>query len=301
MDVKSRAYKAGDVEKIGEFYGRAKVNNYRTNSLKCAWDCFSKHPCFPEFRPEEFGLWEANGEIVGVVRLQSPWNGVVYIDLYPQYKEIYSEMIEYAEEHFSAYNDSGKKHLTVCVQTVNKDLQEALLNADYEKAETAYISAFPLIDPIPDYTLPEGFQIRPLSEVYDFDKLNALLWKAFNYAGDPPAYDADVKLSIMHAWLDYRRDICMAAIAPDGSFASFCGMWLDELGNEAYLEPLATLKEYRNLGLGKACVYSALKKCREYGAEYAYVEPDERAAGFYKHIGFTSKIRGENSWKKWVT
>lgn len=293
-----RKYQDGDVSKISEFYGKLAKNNCQSNNLKCAWECFSKHPCFPEFHPEEFGVWENNGEVIGVVCLESPWNGAVFFDHFPQYQEICDEMIQYAEEHFAGTSKDGGKYLRTNVLSSNKRLQEALALRGYEKSPEAYANAYSLYDSIPNAPVPEGFTIKSLEEVYDFDKLNRLLWKAFDYEGEPPAYDSDVKLSIKHAWLEYRRDICSAVIAPDGSYASFCGMWFDEENQEVYLEPLATSKEYRNLGLAKACVYAALKSCKELGAIYAYVDPDEEAYDFYKKIGFVTKVREGSQWKR---
>lgn len=75
-------------------------------------------------------------------------------------------------------------------------------------------------------------------------------------------------------------------------------MWFDEDNHEAYLEPLATLKKYRNLGLAKACVYASLRKCKEIGVMYAYVDPDEEAYDFYKKIGFVTKVRAGSNWKR---
>lgn len=295
-----RKYKEGDIHRISQFYSKLAKNNYESNYLKCAWECFSKHPCFPEFRPEEFGIWEDNGEIVGVVCLESPWNGVVYFDLLSQYSEMYDEMMQYAEEYFAGISKDGRKYLTTHVLSSNKELQEALALKGYQKSQVGYADAYSLSQPIPNPPIPKEFEIKSLEEVYNFNKLNALLWKAFDYEGEPPAYDADVKLSIKHAWLEYRHDICTVVIAPDGSYASFCGMWLDEDNHEVYLEPLATSKEYRNLGLAKACVYEALRKCKDLGAIYAYVEPDEEPYDFYKKIGFVTEVREGSCWKKWL-
>lgn len=299
MIASKRKYKERDIEKISEFYGKIAKNNCESNNLKCAWECFSKHPCFIEFRPEEFGIWENNGEMVGVVMLESPWNGAVCIDLLPQYNEIYDEIIEYAEEHFIGVRRNGDRYLTTHVLTSNNGLQQALTMRGYEKGEIEYVDAYDLSQEIPRTLLPEGFAIKSLDEVYDFDKLNLLLWKGFGYEGEPPAYDAEnVKLSIKHAWLEYKRDLCNVILAPDGTYASFCGIWFDDDNKEAYLEPLATAKEYRNLGLAKCCVYEALKKCEALGTKYVYVEPDDEPYEFYKKIGFTAKVREGRQWTK---
>jgi hypothetical protein len=56
--------------------------------------------------------------------------------------------------------------------------------------------------PLPDAPLSEGFALNSLEDVYSFKKLNDLLWRAFHYEGEAPAYEDDVYLPIKHAWLD---------------------------------------------------------------------------------------------------
>ena len=299
MNAVIREYQEGDIQRISKFYLNLFEKGIKSNGLKCAWECFSKHPCFSDFRPEEFGIWEANGEIVGIVILESPWNGTVFIDLEPLYWEIYGDIIDYAERHFSGTDEMGKKYLNVRTLKTNKALHEILKLREYTEAPNDSVVAYSLCDSlILSQTIEKGFQIKSLEEVYDFNKLNILLWNAFDYEGDPPDYYDDVNPLIKHAWLEYQRDICTVILAPDDSYAAFCGMWFDEDTLEVFLEPLVTDEKYRNLGLAKACVYSSLQKCKEIGAKYVYAEPDNSALGFYKKIGFRDKVREEIIWKK---
>jgi len=126
---------------------------------------------------------------------------------------------------------------------------------------------YPLNKDIPQVELPKGFEIQTLSEVYDFDRLSKLIWEGFNYEGKIPKIDDEVYLPIKHAWLNYNRDICSVVIAPDGSYASFCGFWYDNKTQTGLLEPMVTSKEYRKSGLGKACVYNSLKILQSYGCK----------------------------------
>lgn len=45
-------------------------------------------------------------------------------------------------------------------------------------------------------------------------------------------------------------------------------MWIDEKNKYAYLEPLATVPEYRKLGLATIALTEAMKKTVSFGAEY---------------------------------
>lgn len=59
--------------------------------------------------------------------------------------------------------------------------------------------------------------------------------------------------------------------APDGSFAAFCLIWLDEQNGVGELEPVGTDPRFRRLGLGTAVCSFALHRLREQGATAAIV------------------------------
>lgn len=295
--VTFRLYKETDKEKISNFFGYFEKAYIEVNSSrKVMWDCFSKHPCFEMFHPEKIGIWENEDEIVGVVQLESPWYGGVIINVNPRFPELYNDAILYAEEAFAGIDDSGIKYLNVYVSDSDK-LQENLKLKEYNKEAEGKMLSYGLLELIPIAEIPEGFKIKSLEKEYCFEKLNDLLWRAFNYEGEPPSYEDDVYLPIKHAWLDYRRDICTVAVAPDNSFASFCGMWFDEDTKSAFIEPLATAQRYRNLGLAKACIYESMQICKNIGAKIVYVEPDDSALEWYKKAGFKQAYKSY-CWRK---
>jgi len=72
-------------------------------------------------------------------------------------------------------------------------------------------------------------------------------------------------------------------LAPDGNFASYCGMWQDGASQNALVEPVATDPAYRKMGLGRAAVLEAVRRCGLLGAKRAYVDSSQQ---FYYNIGF---------------
>jgi GNAT superfamily N-acetyltransferase len=80
-----------------------------------------------------------------------------------------------------------------------------------------------------------------------------------------------------------RRDLKIAVKAPSGDFVAFCGMFYESSGRFAYVEPVATDPDYRRLGLGKAAVLEGIRRCRDLGAEVAYVGSN---LPFYLSFGF---------------
>jgi GNAT superfamily N-acetyltransferase len=281
-----RLFRDSDKQKISEFLGYFDTKKEEVNSSrKVIWDCFSKHPCFSMFMPEKIGIWESDHEIIGVVRLESPCYGDVIMDVNPYYTEIFEDMIHYAEDTFVGEDDQGNKYLNIHIRESDQ-LQVNLESKGYSIITEGRMLAISILDPIANGEIPKSFRIKSLKEIYNFNKLNNMLWKAFNYKGAPPAFDDDVYLPFKHAWLDYDRDLCSVIEAPDSSYASFCGMWFDDYTKSAFIEPLATAVIYRNLGLARACIVESIRKCQVKGARIVFVEPDHRALEWYKKIGF---------------
>lgn len=248
------------------------------------------------FHPEKMGIWENDSGIVGLVRLESPWYGSVIAEIDPGYSKICRDMIDYAEKTFCGRDDDGNKYLNVLTRD-DDILPDFLAGNGYCPGKAGRMLFYPSSVSLNEVKIPEDFHIRSLREVYSFEKLNALLWKAFDYEGDPPSYDDEVYLPIKHAWLDYNNDICTVAVAPDQNFASFCGIWYDQDTKAAFIEPLATAPGYRKLGLASACVYESVRKCREIGAVNVFVEPDEEAFEWYMRLGF-KKAYDSHCWVK---
>ncbi len=69
----------------------------------------------------------------------------------------------------------------------------------------------------------------------------------------------------------YRRDLDLVAIAPDGSIASFCTIWFDDVTRSAYFEPVATVPAHQRKGLSRALLTEGLKRLQKMGALHACV------------------------------
>lgn len=72
-------------------------------------------------------------------------------------------------------------------------------------------------------------------------------------------------------------------------------MWLEVVNLIIYVEPVCTIPEYRQKGLGKVVVLEALKRGRSLGAEKAYVISD---SSFYKSLGFQQHSHYTFYWHK---
>jgi GNAT superfamily N-acetyltransferase len=91
-----------------------------------------------------------------------------------------------------------------------------------------------------------------------------------------------------------RCDLKIVVEAPNGNFASFCGMFYEPNQKYAYVEPVATDPDFRRMGLGKAAVLEGIRRCGILGATIAYVGNDLL---FYQSMGF-KKVYTSECWIK---
>jgi len=95
---------------------------------------------------------------------------------------------------------------------------------------------------------------------------------------------------------NYKRNLNIVVVAPDGNYVSYCGMWYDEINKIGYVEPVATDPDYRKMGLGKAAVLEGVRRCKELGANKVYVVSNQQ---FYLNIGFEIIYKIE-AWLKYL-
>jgi predicted N-acetyltransferase YhbS len=117
------------------------------------------------------------------------------------------------------------------------------------------------------------------------------MWRGFDHGDDVPMTEDEFEdRQKMFDTPKARRDLKIAVVAPNGEFAAFCGMFFDEAGKFAYVEPVATDPRYRRLGLGRAAVLEGIRRCGLLGATIAYVGSDQP---FYQSFGFRKVFNSE--------
>jgi ribosomal protein S18 acetylase RimI-like enzyme len=91
----------------------------------------------------------------------------------------------------------------------------------------------------------------------------------------------------------YRADLDLVVEAPDGSFAAYALVWLDEENGVGELEPVGTHPAHQRLGLGKAVCLEAARRLRELGAGTAvvYSLAGYHAGLLYERAGYTQVDR----------
>ena len=258
------------------------------NFLWGRWEWKFSLDFFDEENNHRIGIWQDGDKIVGLAAYES-YLGEAFLITDKKYSYIKEEMILYAKEHLKKDDK-----LRIMISDDDRDMQR-IANANGFRPTSDKESVCVLdIDNSINYKLPEGFKIVSLKDDFDIKKYGRVLYKGFDHEGDPPdtqeEYDSrKISLSGPNSNLDLK----IAAIAPNGEFASYCGMWYDSKTENALVEPVATDPEYRKMGLAKAVVLEGVIRCGKLGAKRAYVGSSQQ---FYYNIGF-DPIYTETWWK----
>jgi GNAT superfamily N-acetyltransferase len=269
------------------------------NWLEPAWEYMHFHSMLESDHLGKIGIWEEKGEFVGVAHYE--WVlGEAFFQFHPSYRSLRRDMLVYAEENLVGVSSKdSKKFLCAFVNDNRPEFQEMVRERGYvidpEGTRPLYRLEIPV--PFPSITLPEGFRLTSLAEEPEWAKVHRVLWRGFNHQGEPPMSDDELEdRRKMFDTPKARRDLKIAAAAPNGDFVAFCGMFYEPTHRCAYVEPVATDPDYRRLGLGKAAVLEGIRRCAVLGAADAYVGSDQE---FYKALGFKKVFDSECWVKRW--
>lgn len=280
MSVTFRNYRLlNDFENVHRFLqNQYTLKHHNGYLLPQFFEYAQTHPAFDYAYAHRIGIWEDKGDIVGIATYEMGL-GEAFLLCAPGYEALYENMLEYAKKELSKEKD-GEKKLYLWTTDGQKALLDRLEKSAYEIVDEENITSLPYDKKLPMATVPKGYRITTLDDQNDILKIHHCLWKGFNH-GDEPDSDFECRRQ-MQSGPHFRPDLTTVVIAPDGSYACFCGMWYDEVNQYAYIEPLATVPEHRKLGLGRSAILHAVQKSQSIGATYCYGGPMD----FYLNMGF---------------
>lgn len=273
-----------DYERVSAFLrGLFLPDNRDGNWLQPVWEYAYTHPWFDETSVDRIGVWESNGRIVGLATYELRL-GEAFFPLVPGWGQLKTALLTHAEVNLFGTDDRGRRFLQVYVNESDDSFREIVSSRGFERSGgfDRTMSQFRMSDPFPAIDLPEGFRLQSLADENDLHKVNRVLHRGFNHSGEPPP-DGVAGRRKMQSGPNYRRDLTIVAVGPDGEYVSYCGMWHDAANRLGYVEPVATDPEYRRRGLGTAVVLEAIRRCAALGAAAAYVGSDKP---FYLAMGF---------------
>jgi len=251
---------------------------------------------------EDVSIWEAvDGQIAAVLNPEGL--GEAHFSLHPAFytPELAAEMVITAEQSLAVASPEGQK-LTVWVNEYQTFLKDVLIERGYTQSDYSENMRYRSLEaPILDANPPAGYAVRSLGDGLE------LLERC--YASGLAFHDDDIHIArdnrdhpqwyrnLQTAPL-YRRDLDIVAMAPDGSVASFCTIWFDDVTRSAYFEPVATVPAHQRRGLAKAVMCEGLRRLKRMGATKAFVGSySPEAHALYASVGFKEYELLE-SWNK---
>ncbi|MCD8502017.1 MAG: GNAT family N-acetyltransferase [Bacillaceae bacterium] len=242
------------------------------------------HPYYKDKWTSKSGIWEENWEVVAAIHNELG-DGVAYLSFRTGYEYLFAEMIDHAEQHL-AKEENRKCKLTVFANEFNEKLTQVLSEKDYSKADKDLqyhtICTFDMDQPFPKVDLPAGYTVMSLAEENNLKKVDRVLYRGFGHEGEPDE-DGIEDRKLMQSAPNFRKDLNIVVVAPNGDYFSYAGFFLQEDIKVAYVEPVATDPDYRRLGIGSAAMLEGIRRCIDRGAKTVIVES---AIPFYLSLGF---------------
>ncbi|NIS21146.1 MAG: GNAT family N-acetyltransferase [Thermoplasmata archaeon] len=156
-----------------------------------------------------------------------------------------------------------------------------------------------LIEPISVPEVPPGITVRSLGGSEEIPARSWASWRGFH----PDEPDEDYEgwewyLNVQRMPL-YRRDLDIVAVAETGDIASMTTVWYDDVTRSGYFEPVATVPEYRRMGLASQVISEGMRRLKAMGADLALIGTGEGMAAneVYGALGFEVYLRSE-AWYK---
>ncbi len=237
-------------------------------------------------------LWEEDGELVGFAWLEEP-DGVV-MQVHPRLRGsglLEGEMLEWAARQTHAvYGEAAGDELWTRIAEDEPRLAALLAELGFERDPDHALKMSRGLDvPITESALPDGWTVREVGGEEEWEErveIHRDVWhpsrvtlEAYQRLRTAPGYDP-------------RLDL--VAVAPDGTFGSYCICWFDPESRTGLFEPLGTRTTYRGKGLGKSVMHEGLRRLRELGAHTAFVtavHDNEAARNLYESVGFETVNR----------
>jgi len=291
MTLTLRPYKDDkDTWRIREFLRRVTLlNDLRQQSWHVArwdyWRWFGNPDLEHIPLTENVFIWETEaGEIAAVLNPEQAGQVFLQVDPRVRSSELEEEMIALAEERLSA-TGSGRRKLWLWTDSRDEMRHGILARRGFwrvdepEAAECQHRRR--LDEPLPEVPHVPGYTVRAQGDGLE------LLERC--YAAGLGFHDDDTNVArdnrdrpewyhhIQSAPL-YRRDLDLVAVAADGSIASFCTIWFDDVTRTAYCEPVATVPAHQRRGLGKAVMIEGLHRLKRMGAKVVFVGGGSQAA-----------------------
>lgn len=208
MKISVRCYDhASDYERVN----RLLIRTYGTspghiNWLQPRWEYMHYTSGIVNVDLSAIGVWESEGEIVAVVHPEH-FVGRVFFEIEPDYGFLKREMLAHAEGHLYGATEDGRRRLGIHINDQDEEFQSVAAQMGYGKSEwSATMLHYPIPEPFPAISLPEGFALRSVADGRDIEQLAMAIWRGFDHVDDPPANNIEWRRR-MEAAPNFRPDL----------------------------------------------------------------------------------------------
>jgi mycothiol synthase len=239
-------------------------------------------------------LWFDGERLVGFAW---PGNGQLDLFVLPDYQTLLEEMITWAEceTREAAAGDGEDTSLNVWAHTTDSERIATLARLGYRRTGSGLVYRLrSLAAELPEPRLAEGYRISDMRDG-DVEQRVAVHRDAFH----PSGMTVEKHRAVMGS-PTYRPDLDLVVVAPDGTYAAYCIVWLDGVNRLAVFEPVGSHSAHRRLGLAAAVMSEGMRRARELGAETICVLSNVDEPGpnrLYASLGF-EVIDTFYHWKK---
>ncbi len=244
-------------------------------------------------------VWaRANGSLAAFAWLDPPELGDVIVD--PEAEpSMLDEALDWLE---SAAREQGRGSIGVVVVDGDQPRAEALVRRGYACSDGGNTRLWQVIETAPDAAMvPAGYALGHVSTLLDMKRRGFVEADAFPVDGR--VVTGDAWRALTQRLPNYRPELDLVAVAPDGTGASACTCWYDAATRCGEFEAVGTAQAHRRKGVGRAVISEGLRRLHELGATTAVVftqNANAAAIALYQSCGF--EIVGEDrAWTKRLT
>lgn len=247
---------------------------------------------------EYIKIWEDDSRVVAVTIVKP--TRVSRIFIHPDERHLEKQIVLWIEEQtIQKKSDTDDKVVSGFLVPESDTIQAEMLGEmGYENQGVVEHNRIRPVDlPIPEYELPEGYNIRHAIVADDFLKYKEVQGSVF-------ASMKNVLMSQLKRYSEaqfYIAELDLVVVAPDGAFAGFMTVRIDNVSRLAEIEPLGVHPDHRRLGLAQALMSEGLKRVEKYKPECMVIlgaASTEAATKFYDSLGFSKE--DVFLWKKYL-
>ncbi len=228
-------------------------------------------------------LWEVGGEVVGVAHPEE--GGDLWLEVHPDYRDLENEMVAWGEANRSPARRPDQPFVTYVVAS-DTHRERVLERRGWTRREVAaHLRKRVMAEPLPECPVADGYVVRSIDLTTERDSEGRAAVSRASF-GNKRTGEMMKGLADAPA---YRPEHDLAAIAPDGTFAAYAGVWWDEVNRYIIFEPVGTHPDHRRRGLASALMAEGLRIGAALGADTAYVGSGAGKASniLYESLGFT--------------